>query len=46
MESHGGIIFTRIKLLIHPPQLFGNPTSSNLVAYQEKLVKENYAFGL
>jgi hypothetical protein len=36
----------RGKLLIHPPELSENPTSSHLVVNQEELGKENYEFGL
>jgi hypothetical protein len=46
MENHGGMILAGEKLLIHPPQLSGNPTSSHLVAKQEKLDKGNDEFGL
>jgi hypothetical protein len=30
MQNHGGKISTRGKLLIYPPELSGNPTSSQL----------------
>jgi hypothetical protein len=36
----------REKLLIHPPELSGNPTSSHLVAKQEILAKEMMDLGL
>jgi len=45
MENHGGMIHSG-NLLIHPPDLFGNPTSSHLIAKQEEQAKEmmNFAF--
>jgi hypothetical protein len=45
VESHGGMI-NRRKLLIHPPELSGNPTNSHLVANERNLAKEmmNLAF--
>jgi hypothetical protein len=39
--NHGGMI-----LLIHPPELSGNPTSSRLVANQEELGEGNDEFSL
>jgi hypothetical protein len=39
MENHGGIISTE-EFLIRPPELSGNPTSSNLVAKKKELAKE------
>jgi hypothetical protein len=36
--NHGGMISTG-GILIRPPELSGNPTSSNLVAKQEDLAK-------
>jgi hypothetical protein len=36
----------RGKLLIHPPELSDNPTSSHIVANKEKLGEGNYEFGL
>jgi hypothetical protein len=39
MENFGGMI-PMGKFLIHPPELSGSPTSSHLVAEQEKLAKE------
>jgi hypothetical protein len=40
MENHGGKVATGGKLLILPPKLFGNPTSSHLATKQEDLAKE------
>jgi hypothetical protein len=34
------------KLLIRPPEISGSPTSSHLMANQEKLGEGNYEFGL
>jgi hypothetical protein len=45
MENHGGMMSSR-KLLIHPPELSANPTSSHLVAKHEKLMKEMMHFAL
>jgi hypothetical protein len=39
MENHGRMTSTG-KLLIRPPQLSSNPTSSHLVEKQEKVAKE------
>jgi hypothetical protein len=39
MENHGGMTSTG-NVLIRPPELSGNPTSSHLVAKQEELAKE------
>jgi hypothetical protein len=36
MDNHRGMISTEKKILIRPAELFGNPTSSHLVATQEK----------
>jgi hypothetical protein len=36
----------QVKLLIHPSELSGNPTSSHLIAKQEDIGEENYDFGL
>jgi hypothetical protein len=44
MEKHGGIMLTG-KLLIHPPVLSGNTTSSHLVASRRNAQKEK-EFGL
>jgi hypothetical protein len=45
MEIHAGMISVG-KLLICPPELSGNPTSSYLVAKQEELVKEMMSLAL
>jgi hypothetical protein len=39
IENHGGMI-SKVKFLIHPPEISGNPTSNHLVAKQKKLAKE------
>jgi hypothetical protein len=44
MEKHGGMISTGE--LICPPELYANPTSSHLVAKQEKRGEGNDEFGL
>jgi hypothetical protein len=41
MENHGGMITTEEKLLIRPPELSGNHTSSYPVANQQKLGEGN-----
>jgi len=46
MKNRGGMISTGEKLLIRPPELSGNPTSSHLVANQEELGEGNDEFGL
>jgi hypothetical protein len=45
MENHSEII-DRKKLLIRPPELFGNTTSTHRVAKQEELAKERINFVL
>jgi hypothetical protein len=45
MENYDGMISTG-ELLIRLPELSGNPTSSNLVAKQEKLDEGDDKFGL
>jgi hypothetical protein len=45
MENHGGMI-GREKLLICPPGLSGNSSSSHLVAKQEELGEGSGEFGL
>jgi hypothetical protein len=39
MENHSGMMLTG-KLLIHPPELSGNPTSRVIWKKQEERVKE------
>jgi hypothetical protein len=46
MESHVGIIIDGGLLLISPPELSGNSTSSHIVAKQEDMAKKmlNFAY--
>jgi hypothetical protein len=45
MENHGGMISVG-DILIRPPELSGNPTSSHLVGKQEEFGEGNDEFGL
>jgi hypothetical protein len=45
MESHGGMLLME-KLLIHPPELSGNSTSSHLVAKWQEHGEGNAEFCL
>jgi hypothetical protein len=48
MYEHGEPLWNinREKLLIYPPQLYGNPSSSHQVAEEEEMVKEMKNFAL